>query len=111
SVGNYDFPCLMNARLLLTIASICVIGFSASAAEKPAKKKQATEEEIQARLAEHARRKSAPTPAADAKREAAAPRDTGAPVKSKAKPAPSAQNRGKASAPASSPTDNPAVLP
>ena len=110
-VGNYDFPCLMNPRLLLTIASICVIGFSASAAEKPAKKKQATEEEIQARLAEHARRKSAPTPAADAKREAAPPQDTGAPVKSKTTPAASAQKSGKASAPASSPTENPAVLP
>ena len=101
----------MKARSLLTLLSICVIGCSASAAEEPTRKKQATEEEIQARLAEHARRKSAPTPAADAKREVAAPADTGAPVKSKSTPATSSQNNGKSSAPASSDAKNPAVLP
>lgn len=101
----------MKARSLLTLFSICVIGCSAMAAEKPTKKKQATEEEIQARLAEHARRKSAPTPAADAKRDIAPPADIGAPVKSKNTAATPTQKNAKSSAPASSPADNPAVLP
>jgi hypothetical protein len=51
----------MNARTLLSALFFCVIGFAASAADE-APKKQATKEEIQARLAEHARKKSAPTP-------------------------------------------------
>lgn len=51
----------MNARPFLTLLCFCVIGFATAGAEE-APKKQATKEEIQARLAEHARRKSAPTP-------------------------------------------------
>ena len=98
----------MIARSLLTALSFCMMGFTASAAEE-VQKKQATNEEIQARLAEHARKKSAPTvePAAakpapptspDAK---SAPAAT--PAETKAAPAP-----GTAQAKAAEPA---AVLP
>ena len=100
----------MIARSLLTALSFCMMGFTASAAEE-VQKKQATNEEIQARLAEHARKKSAPTvePAAakpapptspDAK---SAPAPAVTPVETKAVPAPNTAQE-KAAEPA-------AVLP
>jgi len=94
----------MNARTLLACLCSCLVGLSAYAAEE-APKKQATNEEIQARLAEHARKKSAPTPAPAAAKPAPAPA-TNKPVTANAtQPAPVAPAVPK-------PADEPAaVLP
>ena len=93
----------MNARPLLVALSFCVIGFAASAAEE-APKKQATKEEIQARLAEHARRKSAPTPEP-------APPKSAPPVTPAEKAAPAASTAATKAPPASPATPAPAQEP
>ena len=94
----------MNARTLLACLYSCVVGLSVYAAEE-APKKQATNEEIQARLAEHARKKSAPTPAPAAAKPAPAPAKTKAVTANAAQPAPVAPAVPK-------PADEPAaVLP
>jgi hypothetical protein len=67
----------MNARPFLTLLSLAVLCLGASAAEE-APKKQATKEEIKARLAEHARKKEkaaepAQSPAASTPSQTAAP--------------------------------------
>jgi hypothetical protein len=100
----------MNTRPLLILLSASVLCFSASAAEDASKKKQATKEEIKARLAEHARKKEKSEPAPAPAATTTAPTPTAAPVttpKDKAAPATTAKDE-KAAAPAK---EAAAVLP
>jgi hypothetical protein len=109
-IANYVSPGPMNTRPLLILLSASVLCFSASAAED-APKKQATKEEIKARLAEHARKKEKSVPAPAPAAMTTAPTPTAAPVttsKDKAAPATTSAKDEKAAPPAK---EAAAVLP
>jgi hypothetical protein len=100
----------MNSRPLFTLLTATVLCFNAFGAEEPPKK-QATKEEIQARLAEHARKKAAEPPPSTPTDAPATPSATGAPVADpKSKPAPVAADKTDKQ-PAAKTTEPAAVLP